>query len=148
MDAGMLLNQTTSKIKSFQQAINDKLIKIDEITFEEKLAIVDNTLCNLTTWLDGASLAQTLFTNLYLHDPNFIQDNYIKCFSVAILKITNLMRNKIITAGVFEEEDFQLMNYSFKFAPDFNDQTTLSSLKTAEDNIAKNYRVRRFYYYI
>ena len=98
--------------------------------------------------MDGASLAQTLFTNLYLHDPNLIQDNYIKCFSVAILKITNLMRNKIITAGVFEEEDFQLMNYSFKFAPDFNDQTTLSSLKTAEGNITKNYRVRRFYYYI
>lgn len=55
------------------------------------------------TWLDGASLAQTLFTNLYLHDPNLVEDNYLKCFSIAILKITDWMRNKILSAAVYEE---------------------------------------------
>jgi hypothetical protein len=141
MDAGMVSNQTSSKIKSLQQAIDDKLLKLDDFSFEERLAIIDNTLCNLITWLDGASLAQTLFTNLYLHDPNLVQDNYVKCFSIAILKITDLMRNKIIAAGVFEEEDFQLMNYSFKFAYDVSDSNALASLKAAEDSIAKTYRV-------
>lgn len=55
------------------------------------------------TWLDGASLAQTLFTNLYLHDPNLIQDAYMKYFSIAMLKIVDSMRNKILSAQVFEE---------------------------------------------
>lgn len=103
MDAGMLANQSQSKIKTFQQAIDDNLIKLDEFTYEEKIAIVDNTLCNLVTWLDGASLAQTLFTNLYLHDPAVIKDEYMKCFSIAILKITELMRNKILSACCYEE---------------------------------------------
>ena len=103
MDAGMLENQSNAKIKSLQQAIDEKLIKIDDFTMEEKLAIVDQTYCNLVTWLDGASLAQTLFTNLYLHDPNLVLDSYVKCFSFAILRITDFMRNKIMTASVFEE---------------------------------------------
>ena len=59
--------------------------------------------CLQITWLDGASLAQTLFTNLYLHDPNLVKDEYIKCFSVAILKITDWMRNKILVADCYEE---------------------------------------------
>lgn len=68
MDAGMLSNQSHAKIKSIAQAIQvntgffsslcvsnliviknfkDKLIKIDDFTSEEKIAIVDNTLCNM-----------------------------------------------------------------------------------------------------
>ena len=103
MDAGMLVNQSNTKIRSFKQAVDDKLIKLDDFTMEEKLAIVDNTYCNLVTWLEGASLAQTLFTNLYLHDPSLVEDSFIKCFSIAILRITDLMRNKIVIASVFEE---------------------------------------------
>lgn len=60
------------------------------------------------TWLDGASLAQTLFTNLYLHDPNLIEDSFMKTFSVAILRICDFLRNKIVSAGVFEEVLFQI----------------------------------------
>ena len=91
---------------------------------EEKIAIVDNTLCNLVyliiikfikeliefnrfnlkvTWVDGASLAQSLFSNLYLHDPNLIEDNYIKTFSISILKLIDWTRNKIVSASVYEE---------------------------------------------
>jgi hypothetical protein len=81
----------------------DKLIKLDEFTPEEKLSIIDNTFCNLVTWLDGASLAQTLFTSVYFHDPGLIVDPYMKFFTVAMMKIVDFMRNKILTASVFEE---------------------------------------------
>jgi hypothetical protein len=140
MDAGMISNQSQSKIKSFQQAIDDSLIKCDQFTLEEKMAIVDATLSNLITWLDGASLAQTLFTNLYLHDPSQIKDEYLRVFSVAILKITDSMRNKILAADCYEEEDFQPMCYNFKFASDFTDTTVNGLLKTVEDNAAKLFR--------
>lgn len=140
MDAGMLENQSKSKIKSFKQAIENNLVKVDNITFEDKIAIVDNTLSNLVTWLDGASLAQSLFSNLYLHDPSLIEDNYIKTFSIAILKITDWMRNKITSASVYEEEDFQPMTYNFKFCQDIADNVALANLKATEDAAAKTYR--------
>jgi hypothetical protein len=48
MDAGMIENQAQTKIKSLKQAIDEKLVKIDSsLEMEEKVAIVDNTLCNL-----------------------------------------------------------------------------------------------------
>lgn len=121
MDAGMTQNQTQSKIKSIEAGIEvgskfskisknilklkkkNKLLKTDDFTIEEKLAIVDITLRDLVTWLDGSSLAQTLFTNLYLHEPNILQDLYMKNFTIAILKIVDRMRNKISTSGTFEE---------------------------------------------
>ena len=37
------------KLISYLKKIKDKLIKIDDFTFEEKLAIVDNTLNNLVS---------------------------------------------------------------------------------------------------
>lgn len=140
MDAGMLSNQSHAKIKSVNQAIEENLIKIDDLTPEEKIAIVDNTLCHLTTWLDGASLAQTLFTNLYFHDPSVIKDAYMKQFTIAMLKIVDSMRNKIQAAAVFEEEDFQPMNYNFKFCQEIADSVVLSDLKAVEDACAKSYR--------
>ena len=59
-----------------------------------------------TTWLDGASLAQTLFTNLYFHDPNLIEDSFMKYFTIGMLKIVDWMRGKILNAAVFEEVYF------------------------------------------
>lgn len=47
MDAGMMENQAQTKIKSFKQAVDDKLVKVDNFEMSEKIAIVDNTLCNL-----------------------------------------------------------------------------------------------------
>jgi N-alpha-acetyltransferase 35, NatC auxiliary subunit len=104
------------------------------------MSIVDNTLRNLFTWIDGGSLAQTLFTNLYLHQPNSIVDNYIKTFSIGILKITELIRNIILSAGTYEEEDFQPMHYNFKFAPDITDAQCNLLLKDCEDKSAKLFR--------
>jgi hypothetical protein len=114
---------------------------VDDLTQQEKLTIVDYTLCHLVTWLDGASLAQSLLINVYLHDPSLIKDTYLKYFSIAILKIADGVRNKIINANVFEEEDFQLMNYNFYFAQDIPENSVASALKACEDESAKYYRV-------
>ncbi len=119
----------------------DKLVKVNDLTLEEKICVVDNTLCNLVTWLDGASLAQTLFTNLYLHDPNLIEDNYLKWFSIVILKLIDLSRNKILSAAVYEEEDFQPLHYNFRMAGEITDQNCICALKATEDEAAKSYRV-------
>lgn len=81
-----------------------------------------------------------------------------------MLKIVDWMRNKILVAAVFEEvclkipilllhwhvliifqmvkkEDFQPMNYNFKFCQDIQDSIVSSNLKSIEDSCAKAYRV-------
>ena len=118
---------------------------MDNFTQQEKVTIVDYTLCHLVTWLDGASLAQSLLINVYLHDPNLIKDSYMKHFSIAMLKIADSVRNKILNANVFEEEDFQLMNYNFNFAQDVLDSSVMTALKACEDESAKYYRVKSYY---
>ena len=55
------------------------------------------------TWLEGHSLAQTVFTNLYLHDPHQIENRTLKAFSICMLKIVDVIRDRINRAGVFEE---------------------------------------------
>lgn len=61
-------------------------LKLDEFTFEELIGITDTTLSCLVTWLEGHSLAQTVFTNLYLHKPTAINNKYLKAISVVTLK--------------------------------------------------------------
>lgn len=55
------------------------------------------------TWLEGHSLAQTVFTCLYVHNPDFIEDPAMKAFALGILKICDIAREKVNKAAVFEE---------------------------------------------
>lgn len=55
------------------------------------------------TWLEGHSLAQTVFTNLYLQKPHMVEDKIIRAFSIHSLKLLEVIRDFINKAGVFEE---------------------------------------------
>ncbi len=55
------------------------------------------------TWLEGHSLAQTMFTNLYLHNPYVIEDRVLKAFSINMLKTIDIIRDRVNRASVFEE---------------------------------------------
>ena len=48
-------------------------------------------------------MAQTLFTNLYLHVVNDIQDKTVKWFCISILKLVASIRSKVMNATVYEE---------------------------------------------
>lgn len=55
------------------------------------------------TWLEGHSLAQTIFTNLYTHKPYEIEDRVLKAFIVGVLKLTATCGDVIRRAYVCEE---------------------------------------------
>ncbi|XP_074657806.1 N-alpha-acetyltransferase 35, NatC auxiliary subunit-like [Tubulanus polymorphus] len=133
MDAGMLCNQTKRKVRSLEQAIDDKTIAVDNLTPEQLIGIMDATLCCLVTWLEGHSLAQTVFTNLYLHNPSLIEDRSLKAFSVCALKLVDIIRERINRALVYEEEDFQPMSYGFKMSSDVSDARACGMIKEVED---------------
>ncbi|ESN93288.1 hypothetical protein HELRODRAFT_194114 [Helobdella robusta] len=137
MDAGMLCNQSKRKLISLRQAIKDGEIKIENLTAEALIGIIDDTLACFVTWIEGHSLAQTVFINLYLHDPALINDPTLKSFSTAILKIVDDVRDKITRVSVYEEEDFQSMSYNFNMADEVADQFVLSMLRDVEEDYNK-----------
>ncbi|XP_074992065.1 N-alpha-acetyltransferase 35, NatC auxiliary subunit-like [Calonectris borealis] len=112
MDAGMLGNQVSRKVLNFEQAIKVRVTS---------LVLPFHCLCCIITWLEGHSLAQTVFTCLYIHNLDFIEDPAMKAFALGILKICDIAREKVNKATVFEEEDFQSMTYGFKMANSVTD---------------------------
>lgn len=88
MDAGMLCNQIANKrLLNFDEAVEAGKLIISDIRAEDSIGIVDDTYGTLMTWLEGHSLAQTILTNLYLHNPSAIQDKLMRSFSYAVLKV-------------------------------------------------------------
>ncbi|ETE63022.1 N-alpha-acetyltransferase 35, NatC auxiliary subunit, partial [Ophiophagus hannah] len=118
MDAGMIGNQVNRKVLNFEQAIK-------------------------ITWLEGHSLAQTVFTCLYIHNPDFIEDPAMKAFALGILKICDIAREKVNKAAVFEEEDFQSMTYGFKMANSVTDLRVTGMLKDVEDDLQRRVKSTR-----
>ncbi|XP_026526920.1 N-alpha-acetyltransferase 35, NatC auxiliary subunit [Notechis scutatus] len=143
MDAGMIGNQVNRKVLNFEQAIKDGTIKVKDLSLPELIGIMDTCFCCLITWLEGHSLAQTVFTCLYIHNPDFIEDPAMKAFALGILKICDIAREKVNKAAVFEEEDFQSMTYGFKMANSVTDLRVTGMLKDVEDDLQRRVKSTR-----
>jgi hypothetical protein len=68
-------------------------LKLQDLSLAEEIGIIDSTLSCLVSWLEGHSLAQTVFTNLYLHKPHHIEDRIMKAFSISIFKIVDIIKD-------------------------------------------------------
>lgn len=113
---------------------------MDNLTPAECIGIIDSTLACLVSWLEGHSLAQTVFTNLYLHWPYQVQDRVMKAFAICIYKLIDIIKDFINRALVFEEEDFQPMMYGYKLKPDVSESRAIGMLKEVEDDLQKKVR--------
>ncbi|GLH12633.1 N-alpha-acetyltransferase 35, NatC auxiliary subunit homolog [Gryllus bimaculatus] len=140
MDAGMLCNRGSKSALTFDQAVQTGALKLQDITLPEQIGIIDSTLACLVSWLEGHSLAQTVFTNLYLHKPHLIEERAIKAFSICIFKIVDIIKEFVNRALVFEEEDFQLMVYGYRLVPDVSEQRTVGMLKEVEEDLHRRIR--------
>lgn len=68
-------------------------LKLSGLTVSEQISIIDVTLACLVSWLEGHSLAQTVFTNLYFQKPYEIKDAPLKAFCICIYKIIEAIRD-------------------------------------------------------
>jgi len=79
--------------------INNKIklqledLKLSGLTVSEQISIIDVTLACLVSWLEGHSLAQTVFTNLYFQKPYEIEVAPLKGFCICIYKIIEAIRD-------------------------------------------------------
>lgn len=70
-------------------------LKIDELEPNELIGIIDATMSCIVSWLEGHSLAQTVFTNLYLHQPHSILNKTLKAYCIAVYKLLDCIRECI-----------------------------------------------------
>lgn len=143
MDAGMMCNRGSKKVLNFDQALKAGKLKIKDFTVSEQIGIIDATLACLVTWLEGHSLAQTVFTNLFLQKPHLVEDKVIRAFSIHILKLLDSIKEFINKASVFEEEDFQPVMYGYKLANDIPEGKASAMLKEVEDELQKKVKHTR-----
>ncbi|XP_038078607.1 N-alpha-acetyltransferase 35, NatC auxiliary subunit-like isoform X1 [Patiria miniata] len=143
MDAGMMCNQTERQVMGLEQSIQHRGLKIKDLSPDELVGIIDNTLACIATWLEGHSLAQTVFTNLYTHNPDLIEDRCVRAFTLAVLKIVDIVKDKVVRASVFEEEDFQSMTYGFKLAHNVTDLRVVGMLREVEEEFNRRIKSTR-----
>ncbi|KAL3268406.1 hypothetical protein HHI36_007521 [Cryptolaemus montrouzieri] len=140
MDAGMMCNRGFKHIMDFDEQIKQNMLKIHDFTSEERIGIIDTTLACIVSWLEGHSLAQTVFINLYLHKPYLIEDKVMKVFSLSIYKLVEILKDYIHKAMVYEEEDFQPMQYGYHLVPDISEQRMTGMLREVEEELARKLR--------
>ncbi|XP_026319501.1 N-alpha-acetyltransferase 35, NatC auxiliary subunit isoform X2 [Hyposmocoma kahamanoa] len=152
MDAGMMCNRGNPKPLNFQQAVAAGKLKIDDLEPSEIIGIIDATMACIVSWLEGHSLAQTVFTNLYLHQPHSIVNKTLKAYCIAVYKLLDCIRDCINKAQVFEEEDFQPMGYGYRLgsnpqagnaydaSQDVTEQKCIAMLREQEEELNKKVR--------
>lgn len=129
MDSGMMLIKSNRKILTLEQSVRMGLVKTNQLELTELIGIFDDTYSCLATWLEGYPLAQTVMTNLYLHEPERIEDRCLRVFSQSMLKIVNFLDKLVQMVCCIEEEDFVLNGGKFNLANSVNDQKILNSIE-------------------
>lgn len=70
-------------------------MKLNGFDDNEIIGIIDSTFACLVSWLEGHSLAQTVFINLYLHKPCSVADRILKAFCLAVYKLLDLIKDVV-----------------------------------------------------
>ena len=60
------------------------------------------------TWLNGHTLAQTVFTSLYLLDTEQVDNLFLRAFSITMVRTVEYTRELLAKGGVYVEEDQQV----------------------------------------
>lgn len=77
------------------------------LTPSQLLDIFDSLISALTLWFSGQSLAQTLFSSLYLMSmPHTRRNPILHAFCSTLIALCNSVRSVTIAANAREEEDF------------------------------------------
>ena len=135
MDAALQWKNFPSYPKVSKEALSKGLVKLDGHTTAELIGVVDEVYASMVTWLEGHTLAQTVFTCLYLHENTAIEDLGLRSFSQAVIKIVEHMRDCISRNGVYAMEDQQVICLGMATTP-ASDASVGVALKEAEEQTA------------
>ena len=124
-----------------------------ELSSAELSAVLERLLVCLVSWFDGGSLAETLFTCLYLHQPALAHLHLLReqagaaasssliallAAVTTVLRTVGLQRKAVIQADIYEEEDFCPGLFGFATAPDVSDDAMRALCAEAEERAAQD----------
>lgn len=102
----------------------------------ELIGIFDEILCHITSWLNGNTLAQTVYTSFYLLYPTKVEDLHLRALSLCFSKMTQHIRRVIASSKVYAEDDQQTINFGFSHVcAGVTEQTVLAAVKESEDKL-------------
>ena len=141
----MIFSKHNSQPLTFATALESGSLPMNESTtkMSDLIGIFDETIACLVTWLEGHSLAQTVFTNLYLHSPFEVTHPLLKAYSITVLKLVDVIKDFVAKGAVYEEEDFQPMTYNFSLASEVMEARAGGMLREVEDDLQRTIRANR-----
>ena len=111
-------------------------LKMSGHSIPKLVGIFDEILCHITSWLNGNTLAQTVYTCFYLLEPTKVEDLHLRAFSLCFSKMTQHLRRVIASSKVYAEDDQQTINYGFSLVcAGVTEQAVLAALKESEDKL-------------
>ena len=135
MDAALQWRTFRNYPRTLEEAIEMGVLKCSNHSPEELVGIMDEVLACIATWLEGHTLAQTVFTCMYLLDIDKVENIYLRAFSLAIVKTVEYMRACICQGRVFAEDDQQGVCHGFNMLTQVSESTIVASLREAEERL-------------
>ena len=132
MDASMQWGTYREYPRALSEIKEKGLLELDNHSPARLVGIVDEVLACVATWLEGHTLAQTVFTCMYLLETEEIENIYLRSFSQGMVKIVEYMRECICHGGVYAEDDQQGLCFGFNMLNAVADSSVAVALKEAE----------------
>eukprot|EP01097_Dermamoeba_algensis_P004946 TRINITY_DN3158_c0_g1_i1.p1 TRINITY_DN3158_c0_g1~~TRINITY_DN3158_c0_g1_i1.p1 ORF type:complete len:781 (-),score=175.37 TRINITY_DN3158_c0_g1_i1:896-3160(-) len=132
MDSGML----NGEVLTTEEALSLKKIDPDHLlTPAQLISLMDALLEQEALWCSGQTLANTIFTCLYAHQATSLTSVYLSPFILSLLKYSEYLKEMIIRADIYEEEDFIANTFGFSLCEKVPETEIMSKLKEAEDDL-------------
>ena len=136
MDSKMDASMQWGTYKEYPRALSEVkekgLLELDDHPPAKLVGIADEVFACVATWLEGHTLAQTVFTCMYLLETEEIDNIYLRAFSQGMVKIVEYMRECICRGGVYAEDDQQGVCFGFNMLTSVADSSVAAALKEAE----------------
>jgi Mak10 subunit, NatC N(alpha)-terminal acetyltransferase len=118
--------------RPFPMAVDDEIAPLpwDDLSLHDACLIVVEALTRLESMLTGASVAESIYTCLYVHNSvladmkSRLQDvkqasspaqHAVYATSLAMVAISKVVREIVLNADIYEEEDFSIHTYDLEF---------------------------------
>ncbi|GAB5359627.1 hypothetical protein AAMO2058_000559700 [Amorphochlora amoebiformis] len=132
MDPGMKQKNSEGKEVDFKH-LDPKTVRMD-LSLPELIAVMDQCLAFYVSWCNGQTLCHTVLTCVYTH-PEFLEREGIplplSAFMHCLLKLCHMVRNVVMRADIYEEEDFTANVFGFELDSKTPDLKVLMSLEAA-----------------
>jgi Mak10 subunit, NatC N(alpha)-terminal acetyltransferase len=87
-----------------------------KLTYPQQLQVIDTLLAQEAKWRAGDTTLHTVFRCLYVHSPKDIESELLRAFVQCQLKCIELVRDVVVTACIYDEEDFMPVTFGMDYA--------------------------------